>query len=101
MKSKLLIAALVIIGFAAASRLPRTIHRQEKGGTTYVVEKPLIGGPRTAFEFGEWGSRTGTITDSGKRHGQWFYCEGAATAVKWFWYGEEVTEGRWHELSGR
>lgn len=43
----------------------------------------------------------GPTTASGKRHGHWVYLRGRAYYELWYWYGDEVSEGRWHELAGR
>ena len=49
---------------------------------------------------------TGPMTPSGKLHGQWFVVSESVdgqmeTRFKWYWYGDEVSEGEWHLRANR
>ncbi len=43
--------------------------------------------------FAEGGYGHGPVTPSGKPHGKWKLL----SVDQWYWYGEQVTEGEWHE----
>jgi hypothetical protein len=42
---------------------------------------------------------SGPLSASGKRHGKWFTQSESGYSYSWYWFGEGVSEGRWHELN--
>lgn len=47
----------------------------------------------------EFWTAEGPMSDSGRMHGKWTFWNlrnDARTQPKWYWYGEEITEGEWH-----
>jgi hypothetical protein len=44
---------------------------------------------------------SGPLSESGKPHGHWIALGGDAAGIEsiWFWFGDRVTEGEWHQRS--
>lgn len=76
------------------SRLTVTTHRRSGRPIKEFIQVER-GDGQTDFFLG------GPLSESGKWHGKWTYTsfDPFYSESSWYWYGEEVSEGRWHELN--
>jgi len=77
-------------------------HTDPLLGVEITTEYRKRFGPRPLEQRWVWpdGRReSGPVSRSGKRHGRWLsYGGGLPPRESWWWYGEPVSEGRFHEL---
>lgn len=78
-----------------------TKRETSANGVKSAVEYNLWMTPMKARYWNSAGSYSGPLTETGSRHGEWFFCDWVNDKGErvWYWYGEEVSEGRWHELN--
>jgi hypothetical protein len=70
-----------------------------ENGTRFVDSRRRSGALYERYAlFPDNGFAHGPMTETGKLHGQWTYSTLGTIGLKtrWYWYGEEITEGEWH-----
>ena len=101
------ILAILIPSFVALFFIFMTIPVKEvedKIGSHMVTYKSRWTG-KPYYRMGETSevSVEGPVTESGKLHGEWkgINLKSGREIREWYWYGEGITEGRWHQLNQR
>jgi len=81
--------------------IPREERERLDDGTLIITSYRRIA-PRPTEQwiiFPDGGYLTGPLSKSGSRHGQWSQSTSGNNRRIWYWYGDRVSEGRWHELN--
>lgn len=103
-RGKWIIAGIVIafVLFLVGTEFWTYRERWEDGGFHYTqIVRRIDGRPLSVFIHGDDYTASGPVSESGKPHGEWSVRDGGLySQPKWYWYGEEVTEGEWHEKQG-
>ena len=95
-----ILLSVACLAWFGATHIAWREERWKENGTLYVIKKNFWNTPlkmRIIFDGGD--SLHGPMSDSGKWHGKWTELNSDRLTYHWYWYGEEVTEGRWHELN--
>lgn len=95
---------VLAIAWSAATYLPVRTEKWRKGDRLYVIKKNLWDTPLEEWVIYDDGDFLhGPLTESRKWHGKWTQYVGpkndSSVFYHWYWYGEEITEGKWHELN--